>query len=305
MALKFLSRLADLLLTTDLDTALRLMPDVPSGGGSFSGLGLWRYRTETTSTPSTGRLQFDNLTIDSATELYIHKVNDTGTDVSAFLNTIGVGSIVYVQQQGDATQFATAIIGTPVLNGDVYTLPLTTVEGQGTAPSNNTQVAVVIGNSVGGGGVTDHGALTGLADDDHLQYLHKDITRSITVGYTTDTEADSFSSSVTPDFSLEYLKTMTVTSDFTLFVPSGGNGHGEYYLTVTGTGPYTMTPVANMVMLDANLPLVVGENYLLNIRRFSATNAVAQLIQLPTRVSTDITATVGALTLAPVDATIS
>jgi hypothetical protein len=35
-------------------------------------------------------------------------------------------------------------------------------------------------SSDGGGGVTDHGALTGLADDDHTQYLRTDGTRALT-----------------------------------------------------------------------------------------------------------------------------
>ena len=276
--MKYLTRLADLLLKTDLDTSLRMMPDPTAGGdGGFSGLGLWRYQTATTSTPSTGQLQYDNLTIDSATNLYIHKTNDTGVDMSAFLNTLASGSIVYLQLQTDATQFATAIIGTPVLNGNVYTLPLTTSEGQGSAPANNSQVAVVISNA-GGGGVTDHGALTGLIpDDDHTQYLNKDITRNITVGYTTDVEADTFTDPLVPDFSLEYFKTTTVTSDFTLNTPTG-NSHGEYYITVDSGGPYTLTPGSNVVMMDSNVTLLASENYILNIHRYSATNTVAQLL---------------------------
>ena len=286
MALKFLTRLADLLLTTDTDTALRMMPDVSTGGGNFSGLGLWRYRTATTSTPSTGQLQFDDTTIDDATELYIHKVNDTGTDVSPFLNALVAGNIVYVQIQGDATQFVSAIIGTPTLLSDVYTLPLTTVEGQGSAPSNNAQVAVVTGGGVGGGGVTDHGALTGLSDDDHTNYVHKDITRNITVGYTTDVEADSYAATVTPDLDLEHFKTMTVTGDFTLAVPTTAagaatGGHCEYYLTVTGVGPWTLTAGTNLAMIDSEVTLTVGENYILNVHRYSSTNAVAQLIKMP------------------------
>lgn len=32
-------------------------------------------------------------------------------------------------------------------------------------------MAYIKGGSGGGGGVTDHGALTGLSDDDHPQYL--------------------------------------------------------------------------------------------------------------------------------------
>ena len=129
----------------------------------------------------------------------------------------------------------------------------------------------------GGGGVTDHGALTGLADDDHLQYLHKDITRHLTVGYTTDVEADTFTNPLVPDFSLEYFKTTTVTSDFTLNTPTG-NSHGEYYITVDSGGPYTLTPGTNVTMMDSNVTLLASENYILNIHRYSATNTFAQLL---------------------------
>jgi len=40
--------------------------------------------------------------------------------------------------------------------------------------------AAVIAHETGGGGVTDHGALTGLGDDDHSQYLLTDGTRTLT-----------------------------------------------------------------------------------------------------------------------------
>src|SRR6056297_3038622 len=36
---------------------------------------------------------------------------------------------------------------------------------------------ITVGTGGGGGGVTDHGALTGLADDDHTQYALADGTR--------------------------------------------------------------------------------------------------------------------------------
>jgi hypothetical protein len=206
--MKYLQRLADLLLRTDMDTALRLMPDV---------------------------------------------TNDSGT-----------GSTIVVKDEGN------------ILATDATTLNFvgSTVEATGVGAEKTITILPATG-------VTDHGALTGLTGDDHLQYLHKDITRAITVGYTTDIDTGAFSATVTPNFTLEYLKTMTVTSDFTLNVPSGGNGHGEYYLTVTGVGPWTLTPGTNLAMLDSNVTLTVGENYLLNIRRFSATNAVAQLLQMP------------------------
>lgn len=170
-----------------------------------------------------------------------------------------------------------------------------TVEDEGTPLATTATILDFVGTGVTASGTGasktinipgDHGGLTGLADDDHTQYLHKDITRNVTVGYTTDIEADGFSASVTPDFTLEHFKTMTVTSNFTLNVPSTGGaagtgGHCEYYLTVTGTGPYTLTAGTNLQMLDGNVTLVVGENYILNIHRYSSTLAVAQMIKLP------------------------
>ena len=110
--------------------------------------------------------------------------------------------------------------------------------------------------------------------------LTKDRTKNVSVGYTTDVEEDEFSATVTPDLTLEHLKTMTVTSNFTLNVPTGGNGACEYYLTVTGTGPYTMTAGTNVKLVDATVTLTVGEFYILNIHKFSSTVAVAQLIEL-------------------------
>ena len=41
--------------------------------------------------------------------------------------------------------------------------------------------------SVGGGGVTDHGALTGLADDDHTQYMPVNASRNFTGDVSIDT----------------------------------------------------------------------------------------------------------------------
>jgi len=272
------TRLADLLLTNDLDTALRLLDRQASigGGGGFLGLGIWRYRTETTSTPNSGQLQFDDTTIGDATELYVHAVNDSGADMSAFLDLLSAFDLMYIQVQVDASQFVTLQIGTPSLASSVYTFPISQIQGQGTTPSNNTEVAVVIERSGGGAGVTDHGALTGLADDDHTQYLHKDITRHLTVGYTTDIEADTFTDPLVPDFQLEYFKTMTVTSSFTLNTPTG-NSHGEYYLTIDSGGPYTLTAGDNVVMMDSNVTMEKDTNYVLNIHRYSDTNTLAQL----------------------------
>lgn len=41
-----------------------------------------------------------------------------------------------------------------------------------------------VGGGGGGGGVTDHGLLTGLADDDHAQYVHNSNARTVTAVHT-------------------------------------------------------------------------------------------------------------------------
>lgn len=118
-----------------------------AGSGGFTGLGLWRYRTDITSTPAAGRLQFDDTTVDDATELYVNVVNDGGTDMTTFLALIKSGDLVYVQDQGDASKFVIAEVGASSLLSGVFTFALVNVESQGTAIANNTTVAFVTSHS--------------------------------------------------------------------------------------------------------------------------------------------------------------
>ena len=51
-------------------------PEGPAGsGGGFNGLGIWRYRTETSSPPASGQIRFNNADISAATEFYLHETN--------------------------------------------------------------------------------------------------------------------------------------------------------------------------------------------------------------------------------------
>lgn len=66
--------------------------------------------------------------------------------------------------------------GSPAVGG-VHTIVVTT----GTLSDlGNGVVQITTGAGTGGGGVTDHGALTGLLDDDHPQYIRTDGTRTFT-----------------------------------------------------------------------------------------------------------------------------
>ena len=164
-----------------------------------------------------------------------------------------------------------------------------TVEDEGTPLSTLATTLDFVGDGVTatGTGSTktitvngDHGNLTGLTDDDHSQYVHTDITRNCTVGYTSDVEAVSISSgTLTPSLTLEHLKTLTVSGDFTLGVPgpAGKNGFCEYRVTVSGVGPWTMTKGTNVELVGTDVTLTSGTKYVLNIRKYSDTDCVAQL----------------------------
>ena len=119
---------------------------------TFQGFGQWRFRTSVTAFPNAGQLQFDNLVISSATEMYLNEVNDNGVDMSNFLALIQANDLVYVQISNDSTQYVVIQTDTPVLNADVYTFPILLIEGVGSPPSNNTPVSVVAASTSSGGG---------------------------------------------------------------------------------------------------------------------------------------------------------
>jgi hypothetical protein len=206
-------------------------------------------------------------------------VEDEGTDlgVADTLDFVGDGVVA----SGDGAEKTITISGggsgiTVEDEGSPLTTLATTLDFVGTgveASGTGSTKTITVSAS-------DHGSLTGLDDDDHKNYLHKDITRNVTVGYTTDVEADGFTDPLVPNLELEHFKTMTVTASFTLDVPTGGNGHCEYYITVTGTGPYTMTAGTNVKLVDSTVTLTVGEFYILNVHKYSSTIVVAQLIEL-------------------------
>jgi hypothetical protein len=113
----------------------------------LSGLGVWRYRTATAATPAAGHMQFDNVVIASATEMYVNVTTDGGTDISVILATIVSGDLLYVQVRDNADQFITIATGVPALAAGVYTFPITAIVGQGTTGGvkNNTSVIIVTG----------------------------------------------------------------------------------------------------------------------------------------------------------------
>jgi len=148
------------LVGTDLvfarDTAGPLGPDITvdlSGlntGGGFAGLGPWRYRTSTGTSPSTGRLNFNNVDPELATELYLNETNDNAEDLANFLALLEAGDLLYIQDKGNADNFILVEVASNTDNGPDITIGIANVAAQGAAIANNAQVTVVM--SIAGGG---------------------------------------------------------------------------------------------------------------------------------------------------------
>ena len=112
--------------------------------GIFNGLGTWRHRTETATPPASGQIRFNNATPTSATEVFIHETNDGGTDVANFLNLLTAGSILYIQDRGDADNFFLIEISTNTDSGAYRTFGINNITLQGVEPSQNQQMMLFI-----------------------------------------------------------------------------------------------------------------------------------------------------------------
>lgn len=137
--------------TRDKRATLQLLVDlVPP---TYQGLGVWKFRTEIVEPPASGQVRFNNADISSATEMYISETNSGGpTDVSVFMDTLLVlGSIVLVQDKVTAANNVLVECGAVTDEGTYRKIIIASVTENGTEPSNNTDVIVVVQGAGGGG----------------------------------------------------------------------------------------------------------------------------------------------------------
>ena len=116
----------------------------------------------------------------------------------------------------------------------------------------------------------------------HMDFLHPDVSESISVGYPTSVDTETYAATITPDFSETYLKKMTVTGNFTIAEPAAGqHGHCEYLLTIDASGPYTVTAGTDVTIFGNTTTLYASKEYSMNIRKFSDTaDTIVQIIDV-------------------------
>lgn len=126
--------------------------NLPVESTGFRGLGTWRYRTETAAPPASGQVRFNNADPTLATELYMSETNDGGTDVSAFLDLLNDGALIYLQEQSDSDNHFIIEISSNVDSGTYRTFGIENIVLEGVEPSQNTPMLCVVSQSGAGGG---------------------------------------------------------------------------------------------------------------------------------------------------------
>jgi len=102
-----------------------------------------------------------------------------------------------------------------------------------------------------------------------------DETSNLTVGYTTNVEVLT-SDVITPDMSLESIKSRAVAGNITINFPTGGNGVCHIVATIDST-TRTVTLGANVHFVGTISNLTGNSTQLITIIRDSATHAIVQI----------------------------
>ena len=124
----------------------------------------WRFSTQTTGSPSSGRFFLNNADPSLATEVYISEINSDGKDVGLFLQQlIQPGTKIFAQDAGDSDNaFIFSATANPVDNGTFITA-LVAYEGSTGSISNNKLCIVSL---IGGGGAGSVSVIDDLLDVD-------------------------------------------------------------------------------------------------------------------------------------------
>lgn len=218
---------------------------------------LWVYKNTTSDAdPGAGAFRLNNASPGSATFVYIDDLTDAGTDISGISLRVASGDVFYVQQQNDAGRWVRySVSGAPTDAAGYWKVPVTVQASSGTAFQNNQpclflwNIAAISGPS---GGVTDHGALTGLADDDHTQY-HNDArgdARYYTKAQTDsaiDADVATHASSAAHDG-----RYYTESETDSLLAGKANTSHGSHPTNVNDLGDVTVSSPTNGQVLKYN-----------------------------------------------------
>jgi len=120
-----------------------------AGGGGGSITINWKFSTNITdANPGSGNFRLNNATQGSATSIFVSDFSDNGTDVTAILDSVKIGTDIYIQQGDDSTRFHLATVNAVPIDATTYWKIPITISDSGADIQNNKSCPFVF---LGGG----------------------------------------------------------------------------------------------------------------------------------------------------------
>jgi hypothetical protein len=124
----------------------------PIGGDAQGGL-RYSWSATTTATPATGTIRFNNATLASVTQLFIHESDRNGAANSEVLDLIATGLRIQVALEDNEEVYAWfKVSGAPVDNGSDRTIPVTFVSSAGAFVAGEVSIALYGATATASGG---------------------------------------------------------------------------------------------------------------------------------------------------------
>ncbi len=131
-----------------------LTDELGASGGSGFNSSVWRSDVDDQAAPPKNkRLEWNHVTQNSATELFISINNDNGADVSALFALLGAGDHIRIQLKTDSSISQVFEITSIVDNGDYWTFGVDNTSSGGGNISNNREIIVTF---ISASDVPDH-----------------------------------------------------------------------------------------------------------------------------------------------------
>lgn len=130
-------------------------------------------------------------------------------------------------------------------------IPIVDVSDTTQSADGTTKFVTYTNLNAGGGGVSDHGALTGLADDDHTQYLRADGTRALAgawdMGSQNLTNVVITSGTVDGNAIGDLATTAEIVTDHGGLTGLADDDHTQYHNDTRGDARYSQLAAANTI----------------------------------------------------------
>ena len=179
--------------------------------------GLWKYDDNTSATnPGSGNFKLNNTDPALATALYISDETETGFDFSVILGALGIGDVIYFQNEEDAAEGALVTISSVTDNGTWYNFGFTVNDSNGSSLTDGKEFGFVF--VLGVGTPTDSNLTTAAANITDNRIVRGD-GGSKGIQESLWSISDLGSMTVSTSLSSGYLLDLTNTN-----VAGGGNG---------------------------------------------------------------------------------